>query len=45
MRLVGSHLLSLVGAYRWVWHAPLFDLGLYLLSLYALVRLTGALSS
>jgi len=38
-------LLSLLGVYRWVWHPPLFDLGLYLLSLYALVRLTGAISS
>ncbi|MET3515616.1 hypothetical protein ABIC63_003400 [Pseudacidovorax sp. 1753] len=37
-------LLSLLGVYRWVWHPPLFDLGLYLLSLYALVRLTGAIS-
>lgn len=38
-------LLSVLGVYRWVWHPPLFDLGLYLLSLYALVRLTGAVSS
>jgi len=38
-------LLSVLGVYRWVWHPPLFDLGLYLLSLYSLVELTGALSS
>lgn len=38
-------LLSVLGVYRWVWHPPLFDLGLYLLSLYALVRLTGAVPS
>ena len=38
-------MLSLLGVFRWVWHPPLFDLGLYLLSLYALVRLTGAISS
>ena len=38
-------LLALLGVYRWVWHPPLFDLGLYLLSLYALVWLARAISS
>ncbi len=37
-------LLSLIGAYRWIWHPALFDLGLYIVVLYALVRLTGAIS-
>lgn len=37
-------LLSLLGVYRWVCHPPLFDLGLYVLLLYTLVQLTGAVS-
>ncbi|VTU23114.1 efflux system membrane protein [Variovorax sp. PBS-H4] len=37
-------LLSLAGAYRWVWHPALFDLGLYVLVLYAWVRLAGAIA-
>ncbi|BEP45915.1 DUF1656 domain-containing protein (plasmid) [Variovorax sp. 375MFSha3.1] len=37
-------LLSLIGAYRWIWHPALFDLGLYIVVLHALVRLTGAIS-
>lgn len=38
-------LLSLIGGYRWVWHPALFDLGLYVVVLYAVVRLTGAISA
>jgi len=37
-------LLSLLGVYRWVCHPPLFDLGLYVLLLHALIRLASALS-
>ena len=37
-------LLSLIGVYRWVWHPALFDLGLYVVVLYAWVRLIGAIS-
>ncbi|KAF1048992.1 DUF1656 domain-containing protein [Xylophilus sp.] len=33
-------LLVASGAYRWVWHPALFDISLYVLLLYALVRLT-----
>ncbi|WP_198086927.1 DUF1656 domain-containing protein [Variovorax sp. E3] len=36
-------LLAFAGAYRWIWHPALFDLALYVLWLYALVRVTGAL--
>jgi len=34
-------LLAAAGVYRWVWHPALFDLGLYVLLLYGLVRLTA----
>ncbi len=34
-------LLAAAGLYRWVWHPALFDLALYVLLLYALVRLTA----
>jgi len=37
-------LLSLIGVYRWVWHPALFDVGLYVVMLHALVRLTRAIS-
>jgi hypothetical protein len=38
-------LLAFAGVYRWVWHPALFDLALYILLLYALARLTGALAA
>lgn len=38
-------LLATVGAYRWIWHPALFDLSLYVLVLYALVHLTGAIAT
>ena len=34
-------LLAVLGLYRWVWHPALFDLGLFVLLLYALARLTA----
>lgn len=33
-------LLAVAGVYRWVWHPALFDIALYVLVLYLLVRLT-----
>ncbi|WPB56397.1 DUF1656 domain-containing protein [Xylophilus sp. GOD-11R] len=33
-------LLATAGVYRWVWHPALFDIALYVLVLYLLVRLT-----
>ena len=36
-------LLGAAGAYRWVWHAALFDAALYVLLLYAMSRLTSLL--
>lgn len=36
-------LLAAAGLYRWVWHPALFDLGLYVLLLYGLVRVTSLL--
>lgn len=33
------HLLALAGVYRWVWHPPLFDLALDVLTFSALARL------
>lgn len=40
---VMRRLLAFAGAYRWIWHPALFDLALYVLLLYALARITGAL--
>ena len=34
-------LLGRVGAYRWIWHRSLFNVSLYLLALYAMVRWTA----
>lgn len=36
---LSRHLLALAGVYRWVWHPPLCDLALDVLTFYALVRL------
>jgi hypothetical protein len=33
--------LASLGAYRWIWHPALFDLGLYTLLLYGLSRLSA----
>lgn len=38
-------LLAAAGVYRWVWHPALFDLGLFVLLLYGLVRLTAPASA
>jgi protein AaeX len=38
-------LLAVIGFYRWVWHPALFDLALYVLVLYVLAYLTGAIST
>lgn len=35
-------LLAAAGVYRWVWHPALFDIAVYVLLLYVLVRLTAA---
>ncbi|MCZ2497246.1 DUF1656 domain-containing protein [Xylophilus sp. Kf1] len=34
-------LFAAAGVYRWVWHPALFDLGVFVLLLYGLVRLTA----
>lgn len=34
--------LASLGAYRWIWHPPLFDLALYILVLYILAWFPGA---
>ncbi|MFD1841281.1 DUF1656 domain-containing protein [Paracidovorax cattleyae] len=34
-------MLGSLGAYRWVWHAALFDTALYVLILFLLTRLTA----
>jgi len=33
--------LGRVGAYRWIWHRSLFNVSLYLIALYAMVRWTA----
>jgi protein AaeX len=35
--------LGALGVYRWVWHPALFDIGLYVLVLYAVVRIATLL--
>ena len=35
--------LAACGVYRWVWHPALFDVGLYLLILFGLTRVTAHL--
>jgi protein AaeX len=32
--------LAAIGVYRWVWHPALFDLGLYVLLLYGISRVS-----
>ncbi|QHI98335.1 DUF1656 domain-containing protein [Xylophilus rhododendri] len=43
--LLGSwvlrRLFAAVGVYRWVWHPALFDIGVYVLVLYALAFFTA----
>lgn len=34
-------LLGRAGAYRWIWHRSLFNVSLYLIALYAMVRWTA----
>lgn len=38
-------LLQRLGFYRWVWHPPLFNLGLYIMLLGALFKLSPGLVS
>ncbi|HYP86261.1 DUF1656 domain-containing protein [Variovorax sp.] len=40
---VARRALAAAGLYRWVWHPALFDVGLYLLILFGLTRVTAHL--
>ncbi len=42
-RLALSRLLSLTGAYRWIWHRSLFDLSLYIILVWGAFRLLSIL--
>ncbi len=41
-RLILSWILSATGAYRWIWHRPLFDISLYIILVWICFMMTRA---